>query len=223
MLLCQSVRLLCQSVSLCLFCESFNSISEAASKIRRSTNEGNVARRAAMHFLKAMDHSLSFVVGGLKVFQSKGTVPVLKPGDMRYAVPRDTLKRPCPWQVPPHVKQLRSCSYNATTEKAEWDLNIATVGKDFFGMVGDEGPRDLPVFWYLPHRQYRCVPMNDPLHRCARDMYESAQMCGLWQIILDTGAVLTYDHGPFLSSHNFQKAVELAENYVMVGSPDDDL
>ena len=160
---------------------------EASKKIKKDGDSGKAPRLAALHFMKALDHAFSFVVGGLKTFASTGSVPVLKPGEVRYVVDR---KRPCPFAVPSHVKQLRSCNYNVDTKQALYDVKLSERGGSLCCFHYDEGPKDLPVFWYLPHVGFRCVGLNDPLHRVGRDMYEAATEADMWGMILDSTAVL---------------------------------
>ena len=62
-------------------------------------------------------------------------------------------------------------------------------------MTGGGGPRDLPVFWYLPQNGLWIILMMDVLHRCPRDMCEAAKYSNNWSMILDTTTVLNYDHG----------------------------
>ena len=193
---------------------------EASKKIKKDGDSGKAPRLAALHFMKALDHAFSFVVGGLKTFASTGSVPVLKPGEVRYVVDR---KRPCPFAVPSHVKQLRSCNYNVDTKQALYDVKLSERGGSLCCFHYDEGPKDLPVFWYLPHVGFRCVGLNDPLHRVGRDMYEAATEADMWGMILDSTAVLNWDHGPYLSAANFRKSVEVAERSMAVGHCDDEV
>ena len=64
---------------------------------------------------------------------------------------------------------------------------------------------------------------NDPLHRTSRDMQSAAQEGGFWHMVQDTTAALNRDRGAFRSAANFQKAIELADDFVSSASPDDEL
>ena len=64
---------------------------------------------------------------------------------------------------------------------------------------------------------------NDPLHRIARYMQSAAQEGGFWHMVQDTTAALNWDRGAFRSAANFQKAIELADDFVSSASPDDEL
>ena len=65
--------------------------------------------------------------------------------------------------------------------------------------------------------------LNDPLHRVSRDMAEAGMSPDMWSMIIDTTAVLNYDHGPYLSSCNFQRSLELAERSVVADTCDGDV
>ena len=149
-----------------------------------------------MHFIKAIDHSLSFISKGLAECKAVPNVLKLSPSQKRYMTPR---KRPCPFNVPDGIPQLRSCVYDVDTKETKLDLVLPSDGKPLpmLALVGDEGPRDLPAFWYLPGIGYRIVSFMDPLHRSGRDMYEGANCSGMWCVVLDTTAVLNFHHVPF--------------------------
>ena len=85
-----------------------------------------------------------------------------------------------------------------------WDIPnrmVRHVGS-VLTLFGDEGPKDLPVYWFLM-RFYRAIFMHDPLHRCPRDMQAAAKESDIWAMVLDTTSVVNYDHGPFQSCTNF--------------------
>ena len=106
-------------------CICFVLMCEARTKLNNYADCGKAKRLAALHFMKALDHALGFVVGGLNTFASIGSVPVLKPSETKYVAAR---KRPCPFSVPNHVKQVRSCNYNVESKKASWDVKISERG-----------------------------------------------------------------------------------------------
>ena len=54
-------------------------------------------------------------------------------------------------------------------------------------------------------------------------MYEAASESDMWAMILDTTAVLNWDHGPYLSAAHFKMSVELAGKRLAVGNCDDDV
>ena len=175
-----------------------------------------------MHFIKAIDHSLSFISKGLAEYKALPHVLMLSPSQTRYMTPR---KRPCPFEVPDGIPQLRSCVYDVDSKTTKFDLVLPSDSNRLpvLALIGDEGPRDLPAFWYLPGIGYRLVSFMDPLHRTGRDMYSAASCCGMWSVVLDTTAVLNFDHGPFLSSANFQKHKESGDLFSSVADADDDL
>ena len=175
-----------------------------------------------MHFIKGIDHSLSFISKGLAEYKALPHVLKLSPSQRRYMTSR---KRPCPFNVPAGIPQLRSCVYDVDSKQTKFDLVLPSDGKPLpvLALIGDEGPRDLPAFWYLPGIGYRLVSFMDPLHRTGRDMYGAAAECGMWGVVLDTTAVLNFDHGPFLSSANFQKHVESGKLFSAIADVDDDL
>ena len=168
-----------------------------------------------MHFLRGIVHALIPVVGGLNTLKGLGTVPILTKDEERYFKPR---KRPLPFGVPEGVPNLRSCVYNKLTKTARFDMTVPENPKSSPLCVFhfDEGPKDLPAFWYLPAKGYRVLPLNDVLHRTSRDMGDAAKASGNWSMVLDTSAALNYDHGPFMSCANFAKNVEAAEDYCKV-------
>ena len=124
-----------------------------------------------MHFLRALDHSM-FCIGGIGKWASHNTVPRLGASDVRYTVPE---KRKFPFDVPADVPLLRSCHYNKDTKKAKYDVAFKPV-ISCFTLNFDEGPKDLPTYWYLPSKGYRCLMFNNPFHRTSRDMQSAAQV-----------------------------------------------
>ena len=100
-------------------------LGEASAKLKRGSDSGASQRLAATHFLKAMDHATSFVIGGLNTFSGVGSVPVLKQSEMRNVTDR---RRPCPFPVPAHIKQLRSCTYNIDSKVATHDVQMTKRG-----------------------------------------------------------------------------------------------
>ena len=54
-------------------------------------------------------------------------------------------------------------------------------------------------------------------------MYEAASESDMWAMVLDTTAVLNWDHGPYLSAAHFKRSVDLAERSLAVGNCDDDV
>ena len=172
-----------------------------------------------MHFIKAMDHAMSFVFGGLATWKYHQSVPLLSASDIRYCTPS---KRKYPFSLPEGVPSLRSCTYNVDNKLAKYDLDFKPT-IPCLCLHYDEGPKDLPAFWYLPAMKYRVLGWNDGLHRTSRDMQEAAKYSDVRHAIQDTTAALNYDRGPFLSQANFQKSVELATHFVNVSSPDCDL
>ena len=109
-------------------------------------------------------------------------------------------------------------------KKGYWDIPnrmVRHVGS-VLTLFGDEGPKDLPVYWFLM-RFYRAIFMHDPLHRCPRDMQAAAKESNNWAMVLDTTSVVNYDHGPFQSCTNFQKLLECIEHYCDTAPDDCDL
>ena len=147
-----------------------------------------------MHFIKAIDHSLAFISKGLAEYAARPTVLKLTASQKRYTTSR---KRACPFDVPEGVPQLRSCVFDVDSKETKLYLVVPPNGLrlPMLCLIGDEGPRDLPAFWYLPGIGYRIVSFMDPLHRTGRDMYEGANCSGMWCVVLDTTAVLNLDHG----------------------------
>ena len=201
-------------------CICFVWMFEARTKSKKYADSGKATRLAVLHCMKALDHALGLVVGGLNTFASLGSVPILKPSEIRCVADR---KRPCPFPFPSHVKQVRSCKCNVDSQKASWEVKISERGGSCCVFHYDEGPRDLPVFWYLPHVGFRTIGFNDPLHTVGRDMYEAASESDMWAMVLDTTAVLNWDHGPYLSASNFKRSAYLAERSLAVGNCDDDV
>ena len=54
-------------------------------------------------------------------------------------------------------------------------------------------------------------------------MYEAASESDMWAMILDTTAVLNWDHGPYLSAAICKRSLDLAERSLAVGNCDDDV
>ena len=154
---------------------------EAASKLRTAGEAGKLTRKAAMHFMKGIDHALSMVCKGLFQFKSRGSVQKLGPSDKRYMCTR---KRKCPFPVPDGVPQLRSCKYNCDSKKAVYDMEIPADLSPLpcLTMVGDEGPKDLPFFCTC----LGCHTGSSPCLTHSTDAPETWQMepksatCGTW-------------------------------------------
>ena len=130
-----------------------------------------------------------------------------------------------PFYVPEGVPQSRSCVFDVVSKETKFDLVMPPNGLrlPMLCLIGDEGPRDLQAFWYLPGIGYRIVSFMDPLHRTRRDMYEGANCSGMWCVVLDTTAVLNVDHGHFLSSASFVKHKDSADWFSSIADVDDDL
>lgn len=198
-------------------------VADGAAKVRGDAASGRRPRIAAYHFLRGIDHGLSFVVGGLKKFESRKVAGLLADGEERRSVPR---KRKLPFEVPAGIKQTESCVVHEATKRSRHDIPddlVADMSPPSLALFGDEGPRDLPAFWFLPSQGFRVLPQMDVLHRCPRDLKEAAKESGNWAMILDTTAVLNYDHGPFLSEANFHKSLEAVKEYVLMADPQDEL
>ena len=189
---------------------------------KSSANKNGLVRVHAFNTMVGIDHAFQEVGSGLSVFASTGTVPILGPSEERYMVLRT---KQCKFEVPEGVVQLRSCVVNKETGITRYDLPYSPEISAFsvLKIVGDEGPKDLPVFYFLPAKGYRVVFFNDILHRCPRDMYGAAAASNNWGMILDTSAVCNYDHAPFLSLENFEKAKEAVLFFVSNACADDEL
>ena len=197
-------------------------VKDLAKKLRKGTQSGRRPRLAARNFLRGWDHSGQFINKGFNVFASRNSVPLLGRDEVRYAV---ASKRKLDGLVPDGIPVSRSCCYNKGTKVTRYDVELPACPNDLSCCVaiGDEGPKDLPSFWYLPSQGYRVVPFMDVLHRCPRDMAEAAKASDNWAMVTDTTAVLNYDHGPFKSQVNFQKSVEAIQSYASTVGPDDEL
>ena len=87
---------------------------QAAGMLKINNESGKTTRRAAFFFMKALDHQLTVIGGGLSTFKVDNLVPLLKPGQKRYFQPR---KRKLDG-VPAHVTQRKSCVWDTETKRA---------------------------------------------------------------------------------------------------------
>ena len=117
----------------------------------------------------------------------------------------------------PGVKRLRSVVTNTEKGTSRFDGPF-DEDREVSGMnmIGDEGPKDIPAFWYLPSKGFRVVPNHDPLHKIARDMYQAADNSDNWTMILDTTVALNFEHAPFLSNRNFTRGKDALLAYANV-------
>ena len=71
--------------------------------LKTNNDSGKETSRAALFFMRGLDHSLNMIGGGLATFKLDNLVPCLKPSEKRYLQPR---KRPLDG-VPEGVTQLK--------------------------------------------------------------------------------------------------------------------
>ena len=85
------------------------------------------------------------------------------------------------------------------TRTTAFDLKLGPTADSHtcLASVADEGPKDLPTYYWLSQAGFRCEHLFDPLHRTPRDMAAAAKASSNWAMILDTTAVINYEHGPF--------------------------
>ena len=197
-------------------------VKSQADKIRSNEASNRAPRRKAYKAARATDSALVDVGSGLVRFKSTESCRLLKEGESRYLTDR---KRPCPFDVPEHVPQKRSCVINEATREKRHDLKLLPGAGDHsvraFGH--DEGPQDLLVFHWFPEAGFRSMHLMDPVRRCPRDMYLAANACDMWSMVLDTTGVLNYDHGPFLSLQHFAEQAEAVPLFSSLAESDDDL
>lgn len=196
-------------------------IKEAAAKVRRAEGSIKVRCKKAETFARAFDSSLSDAGSGLRVFKNTDSCRPITADERRYVIAR---KRPAPFEVPSTVRQLRSCILHRPTKKTRFELELGPTvdAHPLLSICHDEGPGDLPAFWFLFFHT-RVVNLFDPLHRVARDMEGAAHACDCWSMIQDSTAVINYDHGPFLTLSRFSECKEAVGKFINLATFDDEL
>ena len=158
---------------------------------------------------------------GLAKWINNGSCRPLEKDEERYTRPPKTVF--AHGSPPDGTVQLRSCVINNVTKAKRFDINWSVVAKHpILSFVADEGPRDSP-FFYWASSFLRVFTVWDPLHRLPRDLYLTAERAGMWQMVLDTTGVLNWDHAPYNSLENFDKAVSGIREYVEKAGDNDEL
>lgn len=197
-------------------------IKNEADRIRKKKATDRLPRVGAYHAGRALDAALALCGSGLKVWEDNGSCPLLQENERRYFVPA---KRPLPGDVPVNITPKRSCIFNDKTKTTRYDVPRLSSADDedaVLTIAHDEGPKEESLFWWLCSTRSRILHLEDPLHRHVRDMAGVAKATNMWSAILDTSAVVNYDHGPFLSSANFAKTKEAIQQWAHVAAEDDE-
>ena len=199
-----------------------NRTKSVITKLKQKKACGVTPLLRAQTIIRALDGALADCGSGLVTFKGDpSSCRILTSHEQRYLVDR---VRPCPFPVPDGIRQKRSCVLNKTTHATAFNLKLGDSASSHtcLGLVADEGPNDLPAYYWLPQAGYRAETLHDPLHRVPRDMAGAAKASGNWSMILDTTAVINYEHGPFLSCVNFAKQRESAAAFAAVAACDDE-
>ena len=165
---------------------------EAISKANRSERETRLASKDFMH---ALDHTLRHLGLGLNTFENTPEIKLPSRFEKRCAV---RPKRPLDG-VPADKPQKRLCLKDENSGKIRFESPRGELEPSVLWIIGDEGPKDRPVFWFLPGRGFRVLPLWDPLHRVSNDLQLAAKDTGNWSMIKDTTAVCNFNHAPFQS------------------------
>ena len=190
-----------------------------AEKLKKKTASGKLFRVSAYHLGRGLRTSLSLCGTSLGVWKKHETCrPLLANEERYYTAP----KRMFPYDIPEGVEWRRCCVYNQEFKKTRFEVDVGLVEHHpVLSAVYDLGPRDLPIWVYLPYVM-RFVGIDDPLHRTPNDMKAAANEVLCWHTIQDSIAVLNYDRGPFLSQNNFARLREGVEYWATQLSFDDE-
>ena len=195
-------------------------LNTCAQILKKTAKTGLQVRQAAHNLGRGIDTSLQYCGSGLARFKRLGHFAILQPTEKRYLKP---CKRPFPFEVPDGIPQRRSCVWDREAKKQRYDITWGPA--EIFpalSFVYDEGPKDMPLWNSLPNL-FRILGINDNLHRTPADLRLAAQEAGMWQAILDTTAVLNFEHMPFQAMQEFAKLKEAIEKFAADAEADDEI
>lgn len=165
-------------------------ITSASQTVRKAANSDRAARQGGRDFLKALDHQLQAITGGLAAFRPRlgaASRPLAR-GEVRYVAADARLAPP---DVPSDVKRRRICIRNVDAGACRVEVSDFKLERPLMPIWTDEGPRDMPALWFLAGQGCRMLFFFDPLHGISRDLSLAAKGAGLWASILDTTICLT--------------------------------
>ena len=159
--------------------------------------------------------------GGLKAIyeEKKSRSMPLKRHEKRYEVKDE---RPDP-ECPVGVEKKRVCIYDENTKRTRFEVPTFRMAYPLLSLNGDEGPKDLPLYYFLPANGYRFFFWNDPQHKTPRDMYWAAKENEVWTDILDVTYAINWESGPYRSCSWFCQSKENSSNWLASTDEDDDM